>query len=60
MRKVLIKRFTLSKGYSGSGVVYRAFLEDDTPLYLGAETKEGLKQRVQVEFSPDVTFEDVE
>lgn len=44
---------SVERSYSSTGYVYRAFrAEDDSPLYLGAETLEGIKQKVRDSVSP--------
>lgn len=43
--------------YSSTGTVFRAYLTDGTPLYMGAETKSALLNRV-LEMYPEVEFVD--
>lgn len=39
-------------GWSSTGVAWRAYRADGTPLYLGGETREACEQRVRDSLAP--------
>jgi hypothetical protein len=52
--KVIVREMV--EPYSKTGVAWRAFEEDGTPLYIGAETRAELEARVR-EFHPSAVFQ---
>lgn len=52
--KVIVR--SMSEPYSKTGVAWRAFEEDGTPMYMGDETLELLQARVR-EFHPSAVFQ---
>lgn len=52
--KVIVR--SMSEPYSKTGVAWRAFEEDGTPMYMGAETQAELEMRVR-EFHPSAVFQ---